>query len=97
MFVKLDSFQRYLLTPNQCAQYHQLLKPVDYYTENQILPNINRLTIAKLNIDDNPMTPSKYGVRGIPTLMVFKGGEVAGTKIGALPKGQLKEWVESVL
>ncbi len=57
----------------------------------------DRVTIAKLNIDDNPMTPSKYGVRGIPTLMVFKGGEVAGTKIGALPKGQLKEWVESVL
>ena len=56
-----------------------------------------RLTIAKLNIDDNPQTPSKYGVRGIPTLMLFKGGQVAATKVGALPKSQLAEWVESVL
>ena len=56
-----------------------------------------RLTVAKLNIDENPMTPSKYGVRGIPTLMVFKDGQVAATKIGALPKGKLFEWVESVL
>ena len=56
-----------------------------------------RVTIAKMNIDDNPMTPQKYGVRGIPTLMLFKDGAVAATKIGALPKGQLAEWVESVL
>ena len=56
-----------------------------------------RVTVAKLNIDDNPVTPSKYGVRGIPTLMLFKGGEVAATKIGTLPKGKLFEWVESVL
>ena len=56
-----------------------------------------RVTVAKLNIDDNPKTPSDYGVRGIPTLMLFKNGEVAATKIGALPKGKLIEWVESVL
>jgi thioredoxin 1 len=56
-----------------------------------------RVTVAKLNIDENPMTPSKYGVRGIPTLMLFKNGQVAATKIGALPKGKLFEWVESVL
>ncbi len=56
-----------------------------------------RLTIAKLNIDDNPHTPAKYGVRGIPTLMLFKEGQVAATKVGALPKSQLAEWVESVL
>jgi thioredoxin 1 len=43
------------------------------------------------------MTPSKYGVRGIPTLMLFKDGQVAATKIGALPKGKLFEWVDSVL
>mgnify|MGYP003572058525 CR=1 FL=1 len=55
------------------------------------------LVVAKLNIDDNPMTPSKYGVRGIPTLMLFKDGQVAATKIGALPKGKLFEWVDSVL
>jgi thioredoxin 1 len=57
----------------------------------------DRVTVAKLNIDDNPTTPSKYGVRGIPTLILFKNGEVAATKIGALPKGKLVEWIESVL
>jgi thioredoxin 1 len=57
----------------------------------------DKLTVAKVNIDDNPMTPSKYGVRGIPTLMLFKDGQVAATKIGALPKGALYQWVESNL
>ncbi len=56
-----------------------------------------KVTIAKLNIDENPHTPGKYGVRGIPTLMLFKGGTVTATKIGALPKTQLKSWIESVL
>ena len=48
----------------------------------------DRITVAKVNIDENPNTPSKYGVRGIPTLILFKNGEVASTKIGALPKSQ---------
>ena len=56
-----------------------------------------KLTIAKVNIDDNPQTPTSYGVRGIPTLMLFKDGEVASTKVGALPKSKLKEWIESVI
>lgn len=56
-----------------------------------------KLTVAKLNIDDNPMTPSKFGVRGIPTLMIFKGGELAATKVGALPKSKLVEWIEDTL
>ena len=56
-----------------------------------------RLSIAKLNIDENPMTPMKYGVRGIPTLMIFKGGQVAATKVSALPRIKLFEWVESSL
>ena len=56
-----------------------------------------RLTVAKINIDDNPNTPQKYGVRGIPTMMLFKDGQVAATKVGALPKNQLAEWVESVI
>ena len=55
------------------------------------------MSLAKVNIDENPETPSKYGVRGIPTLMLFKGGEVTSTKVGALPKSKLKEWVESVI
>ena len=53
--------------------------------------------VAKINIDENPATPTKYGVRGIPTLMLFKNGQVAATKIGSLPKSKLYEWVQSVL
>ena len=53
-----------------------------------------KVRIAKVNIDDNPMTPTKYGVRGIPTLMLFKNGEITATKVGALPKTKLYEWVE---
>ncbi len=57
----------------------------------------DRVTIAKLNIDDNPMTPGRYGVRGIPTLMVFKDGKVAATMVGAKPKSKIVEWLnESV-
>ncbi len=55
------------------------------------------LTVAKINIDDNPSTPMKYGVRGIPTLMLFKDGQVAATKIGALQKSALYQWVDSVV
>ena len=54
----------------------------------------DKVTVAKLNIDENPETPGKYGVRGIPTLMMFKNGQVAATKVGALPKGKIVEWIE---
>ena len=54
----------------------------------------DRVTIAKVNIDDNPSIPAKYGMRGIPTLMLFKNGEVASMKVGALPKGKIQEWIE---
>ncbi|MHC8508079.1 MAG: thioredoxin TrxA [Rhodospirillales bacterium] len=57
----------------------------------------DRLTVAKINIDENPKTPSTYGVRGIPTLMIFKNGEVAGTKIGVESKSKIIEWIESVI
>ena len=56
-----------------------------------------KVKVAKLNIDENPQTPMKYGVRSIPTVILFKGGQVAATKIGALPKSKLYEWVESSL
>ncbi|WP_341502411.1 thioredoxin TrxA [Gallaecimonas sp. GXIMD4217] len=53
-----------------------------------------RLTVAKLNIDQNSDTPPKFGIRGIPTLLLFKGGQVAATKVGALSKTQLKEFLD---
>ena len=83
---------------------------VDFWAEwcgpcKQIAPSLDeiseeldgKMSLAKVNIDENPETPSKYGVRGIPTLMLFKDGEVVSTKVGALPKSKLKEWVESVI
>jgi len=56
-----------------------------------------KIKVAKVNIDKSPNTPTKYGVRGIPTLMLFKDGQVAATKVGSLPKSKLYEWVESAL
>ena len=56
-----------------------------------------QVEIVKLNIDDHPDTPAKYGVRGIPTMILFKGGEIADTKVGAAPKAQLKSWLEAAL
>ena len=52
-----------------------------------------KVTIAKINIDDSPMTPSKMGVKGIPTLMLFKDGQLASMKVGAMPKGKIVEWL----
>ena len=79
---------------------------VDFWAEwcgpcKQIAPALDeiagemdgKVAIAKVNIDENPNTPGKYGVRGIPTLMMFKGGELIATKVGAQPKGKLVEWI----
>nr|WP_314445649.1 thioredoxin TrxA [uncultured Sphingomonas sp.] len=57
----------------------------------------DKVTIAKLNIDENPETPGKYGVRGIPTMLLFKNGEPVAQKVGAMPKSQLAAWLEGVL
>jgi thioredoxin 1 len=56
-----------------------------------------RLKVAKLNIDENPKTPGEYGIRGIPTLILFKGGNVEATKVGALSKSQLTAFIDSNL
>ncbi len=57
----------------------------------------DRVSIVKVNIDENPDAPGQYGVRGIPTMILFKNGEAAATKVGAAPKSALKGWIESVL
>ena len=55
------------------------------------------LKVVKLNIDENPITPQKYGIRGIPTLMLFKNGKLLDTQVGSVPKSSLNEWIESSL
>jgi thioredoxin 1 len=80
---------------------------VDFWAEwcgpcKQIGPSLEELAaemagdvvIAKINIDDNPNAPSKYGVRGIPTMIMFKNGEAAATKVGAAPKSSIKGWIK---
>ena len=56
-----------------------------------------QVTIVKLNIDDHPDTPTKYGVRGIPTMILFKDGQIVDTKVGAAPKSELRSWIEGAL
>ncbi|MFZ2869363.1 thioredoxin [Zavarzinia sp.] len=81
---------------------------VDFWAEwcgpcKQIGPSLEEIseelgqqvTITKINIDENPNTPARYGVRGIPTLMLFRDGKVAATKVGALPKGKIVEWINN--
>ena len=82
---------------------------VDFWAEwcgpcKQIAPALEQLseelgekvTIAKLNIEESPTTPSRYGVRGIPTMMLFKGGQMASMKVGAMPKQKILEWLTEV-
>jgi thioredoxin 1 len=52
------------------------------------------VTIAKMNVDENPMSPSKYGIRSIPTMILFKGGQAVSTKVGSLPKAALESWIK---
>jgi thioredoxin 1 len=56
-----------------------------------------KVTIVKLNIDENPETPGRYGVRGIPAMLLFKNGQQVAQKIGAAPRGQIQDWLESAL
>ncbi|MFC3068062.1 thioredoxin TrxA [Phenylobacterium soli] len=79
---------------------------VDFWAEwcgpcKQIAPALEQIaeelagkvTVAKLNIEESPTTPSRYGVRGIPTMMLFKGGQMASMKVGAMPKAKIVEWL----
>lgn len=96
-----DSFETEVLKSNQPVL-------VDYWAEwcgpcKMIAPVLDQIAgeyadkikIAKLNIDDNPNTPPRYGIRGIPTLMLFKDGEVEATKVGAVSKSQLTAFIDS--
>ena len=98
-----DSFEKDVLQSEQAVL-------VDYWAEwcgpcKMIAPVLeevaseysDKLTVAKLNIDDNPDTPPKYGIRGIPTLMLFKGGNVEATKVGAVSKSQLTAFLDGNL
>ncbi len=88
----------------------QLPVLVDFWAEwcapcRQLAPSLKdladdfqgRLRVAKVNIDDNPATPGRYGIRGIPTLILFKNGQIEATKVGGMPKSKIYEWVESVV
>ena len=63
----------------------------------EINNELDGVDIVKINIDENPDAPTRYGVRGIPTMILFKGGEPVATKVGAAPKSQLKSWLEGEL
>ena len=98
-----DSFEKDVLNANEPVI-------VDFWAEwcgpcKALSPLVDELAnemqgkakIVKMNIDENPNTPTKYGVRGIPTLMVFKGGEVTETKVGGMSKAQLSEWANGAV
>jgi thioredoxin 1 len=101
---------RYVTDPNFNAEVLQSTLPVlvDYWAEwcgpcRMIAPILEevaaeyagRLVVAKLNVDENQQTPGKYGIRGIPTLMLFKNGNVEATKVGAVSKSQLTAFIDS--
>tara|TARA_B100000989_G_scaffold194577_1_gene146810 strand:- start:116 stop:436 length:321 start_codon:yes stop_codon:yes gene_type:complete len=72
-------------------------KVLDPILEEIAVENKDKVKIYKMNIDENPMTPQKYGIRGIPTIMIFKNGELIDTKVGSLPKTALVTWIQSNL
>jgi thioredoxin 1 len=101
LYVTDDSFEQDVIKSSEPVL-------VDYWAEwcgpcKMIAPILDeiaseysgKIKVVKLNIDDNPQTPPKYGIRGIPTLMLFKDGNVEATKVGALSKSQLTAFIDS--
>ena len=72
-------------------------KQIGPILEEIAIEHESKIKILKLNIDENPETPQKYGVRGIPTIMIFKDGRLIDQKVGSLPKSIINEWIESNL
>jgi thioredoxin 1 len=72
-----------------CGPCKQIAPALDQISEELA----GKVTVAKVNIDDSPTTPSRYGVRGVPTLMLFKDGQLASMKVGAMPKSKILEWL----
>ena len=72
-------------------------KQLDPILEEIAEENNDKFKVFKINIDENPMVPQKFGVRGIPTIMLFKDGKLIDTKVGSLPKSALENWIESNL
>ena len=101
VYVTDDSFEQEVLNSDipvlvdYWAEWCGPCKMIAPILEEIVGDYADKVKIAKLNIDENPNTPPKFGIRGIPTLMLFKGGEVEATKVGALSKSQLTAFIDS--
>jgi len=103
VYISDDSFEQEVLqseTPvlvDYWAEWCGPCKMIAPILDEIVSDYSGKLKVAKLNIDENSATPPKYGIRGIPTLMIFKNGEVEATKVGALSKSQLTAFIDSNL